>query len=102
MMHKITNVALAASKRRQLQRQDIQSVIEIIAKSSLSNGNVKISVCRRYDPHIHLNRAVAAHWFELPFLENPQQFDLQFGTHLANLSEKKGPSVRELKAALAA
>ena len=49
------NVAGPKPKRREADRDHIQSVIEIFPERPVGHGFFKILVCRSDDPHIHLH-----------------------------------------------
>ena len=64
------------SRRRNLQRKDLQPVIQILAEIARLNGRDQILVRGGDDPHIHLAHGVFAHALVLAFLQHAQQLAL--------------------------
>ena len=53
----------------------------------------------RYNAHIHVHGAVAAHGLKLTLLEHPQDLHLQIRTHIPDLIQENRPAVRLLELA---
>ncbi len=50
-----------------------------------------ILVCRRHYPHVDLDGLDTAQTFELPLLQDAQEFRLKFERHVADLVQKSVP-----------
>src|SRR5262249_21385894 len=96
------NVLLAVAERRQLQREDAQAVVEVLAKRLLAHGPEQVAVAGRQDTHVHLDRGGAADPVDRPLLQHAEQFRLGVSGQLADLVEEEGAAVRQLEAANAA
>ena len=62
------NVVAANPQRRNDDRHDVESPIEILAKPLGVNLGIKVAIRRRNHPHIDSDRRRIADPFELPFL----------------------------------
>src|SRR3989339_2197903 len=76
---------------------DIEAIIEVIAKSPLCHEFFEIPVCRGKDPHIHLDIPRAPEWLDLPFLQHPEKLRLQVDREIPDLIQEKRAAVRLLK-----
>ena len=70
-------IGLSLAQRRNEDREDIQSIVEILAERSLGDGCLKILIGCRDQTHIGVQRFGAADAFELAFLNDAQQFHLR-------------------------
>ena len=70
---------------REMQQNNPQPVIEILAKGSLADGRVKIPVGSGNQPDIHCFRLVRADRRHHPLLNGAEQLGLQVQTQLADL-----------------
>jgi hypothetical protein len=94
-------IRVALAQRWKFQGKNIQSIKEILPKSSLPHRNPKIPIGRRDDSDIDLHGAITADGFKLPLLKYPQQLHLQFCAHFGDFIEKKCSAVGELETTLA-
>src|SRR5580658_4953358 len=92
------NIFRALAKRRDMDWKDVQAVEQIQTKLPGTNCRWQIAVCSCNHTHIHWNALCASNAFELAFLKHPQQGDLRFGRHFADLVEKNRPVVRDFEA----
>ena len=69
-------VARAGAKRGHLDRHDVEAVVEVFAESARRDLGREVSVGRRDDANVDLERFVAADPFERALLEEAQEFDL--------------------------
>ena len=85
-LHEIVNQRLhilaALTERRHGNRHHIQSMIEILAKSSAGNLFAQIAAARGHNPDIHFHRPSAAHSLELLLDQNPQHLALRLERHV--------------------
>lgn len=71
--------------------EDIEAVIQIVAKALCPDLLKQIAVRRRNDPDIHRNRLTAAEPRDLPRLEHPQQAGLKFQRQFSEFVEENRP-----------
>src|SRR3977135_2805692 len=83
------NVRFALAQRRHKNREDIEPVIEILAKLPGGDGFLDVFVGGRDQPHVDLDSLRAAETFELSLLQDPQQFYLGRDIQITNLVEKQ-------------
>ncbi len=87
------------SQGRELEGDDGQAVVEVLAQASLSHGLLRVPVRGGYDPHVHPYRHPSSHPVNLPFLKGPQELCLKAGVHLRHLIEKERAPVGQLELA---
>ena len=61
----------------QLNGNDVQPIVQILAKLVFFHQGFRIAVGGGDDPHINRNRFAAAHFIDFMFLQNAQEFGLQ-------------------------
>src|SRR5215813_13979210 len=88
VLGKCRYISPALSERRQMNRHDIKTIIEIFTEPSFLNETLQVSVSGGYDPDINGNGHNTANSFELTLLEKPQQLGLQFLRDIADLVKK--------------
>ncbi len=93
------NILRPLSQRRKLDREHIEPVKQVCAKSAIPHHLRQILIRGCYDANIHSNRAGAAKPLKLLFLQNSQELWLQFERQIADLIQKQCSLVGELKAA---
>ena len=89
MVEQGRDVAAPFAQGRQVNRTDMQAVVEITAKTTQSHLLGQIAVGRDHQAKIGLDRGGATHWFVGPLLQQAQQLDLHGQRQLADLVEKK-------------
>ena len=95
------DVARALAQRRDADREDVEPVEEILAEAPGGDGAPQVAIGRGDEPRVDLDRRLAAHAAEAPFLQDTQQPRLQLQRHLADLVEEDRAAVRELEGAAA-
>jgi hypothetical protein len=85
------------AQRRDSDRKHIQAIEEIEAKPSVREHLLEILVRRRDDSHIDARRLRAPEPLDLLFLNDAQQFGLEFDRQFADLVEEDRPVVCRLK-----
>src|SRR5260370_14573696 len=70
VLDKQGNVCCAIAQRRHLNRHDIQSVKEILAKLAFGHERVQITMGGRQHSYVNGNWPVTANTFDLTFLQN--------------------------------
>ena len=85
------------AERRQLDRHDLQSVVQVLAKRALLDGALEILVGGGDDPDVDPDRPLSADRPHLAILKNAQELHLQRRTHLGDLVEEHRALVGELQ-----
>src|SRR5687768_13127732 len=62
------NLRTTLAKRRHTQTDNVQAVIEILAKTTLRDHIFKIGIRCRDDAHVNFTRTLLAKWLDLAFL----------------------------------
>ena len=101
MVHQQRNIALALSQRRQLYRDDVEPVKQILAERPLRDQGLQISIRRSDQPHIDLDLNAATNALDLALLQDAQKFDLHIEGNFGQFVEKQSAAVGLLKAASA-
>src|ERR1700730_3924670 len=96
------NIGSSLAKRREIDCEDVQPIIEVLAKHSVANRLLQILVRRGDQTNIRLDRLSSSEAFVLALLKHAQQLDLGGLTQLANLIQKEGSAFCHLEAALLA
>ncbi len=88
------DVLASIAQRRQLDPNDVQAVVQVLAEATRSDVVFHISVGCRQHAHVDgdlLRRAYSAH---LLLLENPQKLHLKARRQLTHLVEQNGATAR--------
>src|SRR5207249_6134574 len=93
------DILRAFAQGRQMHREDIQPVIEVLPELPLGHGPGQVPVGRSNDADIDRYSLASADPLELVLLEDAQELDLHLRRHLSDLIQKDGPAAGELKAA---
>lgn len=67
------NILAALSERRNVNRKNMQSEVEVLARLPFHRHPLEIAMRGRDDAHVHFRRLGAAQWFELALLNDAQQ-----------------------------
>src|SRR6266403_2095495 len=89
------------AQRRKHDRDDVQAVVEVLAEASRLHLGLEVLVGGGEDADVDLERAVAAHPFELALLEHAQDLRLRLERHVADLVEEERAAVGDLELPLA-
>src|SRR5258705_1959532 len=87
------NIINAFAQRRNLNREDIQPIKKVHAKSTVVNFPFKIFVASCDDANVRLDRSVSPDAFKLSFLQHPQESHLYLRAQLCNLVKKDRAAV---------
>src|SRR5947207_5110441 len=82
-------VARPLAKRRNRNRNDVQTKEEIFAERALVHASSEILVRRRKDAHIDSNRLSSTDALDLFSLDRPEQLRLCFRSQVADLVEQQ-------------
>ena len=88
VVSQLGNVVFPLMKRRQMERDAANAIVQITPKAILGNHRVQILIGRRDDANIDLERFIAADALKLAVLQEPQHLGLRGKRHVANLIEK--------------
>ena len=89
MVHPKGDVLDALTDRRGLDLNDVESVVEIVAKVTSTYCLLDVAVGRGKDAHVDRHRFRAAERFNRALLQRTQQLHLQIRLHLHNLVDKE-------------
>src|SRR5262245_24160423 len=89
MLNEHRNVIPSISQRRHLHRDDVQPIVEILAKRSLRHHPREVRIGGSDHPYVDLDRLTVAHAFELTFLECAQQLCLERAAHRSDFIEEE-------------
>ena len=95
MVEKKSGVGFPFPQRRQMEVEDVEPVVEILAELAGRHLLFERSVGSGDDPHIDLNFLLAAQREKLAVIEHRQQLDLERQRHIADLGEKQGAALGE-------
>ncbi len=93
------NIFRPFSQRRQMNRQNIEPVIQVGPKPSLFDHLLQILICGGDDPDVDRDYLVAPYAHDLPLLQHPQQPILDRSACVPDFIEKNRPFVRQFKPA---
>src|SRR5690606_20805372 len=91
------DVAGPLAQRWDLQRDDVQAVVQVLAEVPALDLLLEIAVRRRDQPDVYLERLDATDPLELALLDRAQELDLHLDRDLADLVEEQRAAVRELE-----
>src|SRR6185503_13917118 len=97
MLSERQNVLASIAQRRQLDRHDRETIVQVFAETPLPYRFLKIDVGCSNDAHVNATRRRIAEWRELALLDHSQQTNLRFGWNVANLVEKNRTAVGNFK-----
>src|SRR5262249_48591686 len=85
----VDDVSCPLPERGELNVEDLQSVVEILAEVPPVDGLPQVAIRRGNDSDVRLQYANASEPLELPLLEHAKELRLRRGAHLAALVEKQ-------------
>ncbi len=95
------HVVAARAERREVDRDHLEAVEEVLAERPLARHRREVAVRRRHDAHRDRHRARAAEPLDLARLEEAQELHLRGERQLAHLVEEQRPAVRRGRPPLA-
>ena len=98
MLDEQRRVAGALTERREADRDDVESVEEILAERALRDQLLQIAVRRCDEADVDAHRLDPADALELALLERAKELHLHLDGDLADLVEEQRAAVRELEA----
>src|SRR5262245_10075434 len=97
--HELRDVFRALAQRWQVEREDVQPIVAVVAEAVVVDYSEEIAVARRDHTNVHLDGPRAAETLEFLLLEDPQKLRLELEGNVADLVEEERPAVRHLEAA---
>src|SRR5207249_2113606 len=88
------HVVWTVLERRELDRDRIEAVQQVLAEAALPRVALQVAVRRRDEAHVDLLHLRGADRLDLAELQGPQQLDLQVLRQLADLVEEQRARVR--------
>src|SRR5690606_28619499 len=92
-------VAVALAQRRQAEREDGETIVEVLAEGAGADGGVEVAVGGGDQADVDLDLASAAEAAEAAALEGLEQLGLERGGEVADLVEQQGACVGDLEEA---
>ena len=83
------------AQRQNLNRDDVQPIVEVLLEPRLGDHLLQIAVGRRDHAHLHALRPLGAERLEFALLQHAQQLRLDGGRHRADLVEEDRSAVGE-------
>ena len=84
-------------QRRQAELDDVQAMVQILAKVLPLALGFEILVRRRDDSHVDRNRPPSTHPFDHALLQHTQEFGLRRQAQVTHLVQEQGPAIGHLK-----
>src|SRR5215469_6546914 len=97
VLREYRNLFTAFAQRRKMDREAIETVIEILPERLASDGLLDVNVCRRDDAHIHLHGHPAPESRKAAILQYLQQLGLKSCRHLPGLIKEYGSVIAYLE-----
>src|SRR5262249_7260041 len=95
--HEERDIARALTERWDAQRDDVEAVVEVLAKAMGRDHLREIAMRRDDDAHVDLACGLAAHRANDALLQHAQELGLHAGAHLPDLVEEERASARCLE-----
>ena len=89
----------ALAQRRQLDRDDVDSIEEVLAEPPFLDRLLEVDVGRGDQPELRLDRFAAADALDLAFLDRAKQLGLEIEPQIADFVEEQRAVRRELELA---
>src|SRR5690606_15349282 len=93
------NVVRPRPERRHGNRNDAQTIVEILAKAALCDLRLEVLVRRGNHTHVDLDRARRAQTLDLALLQHTQHLGLRLRTHVTDFVEEDRAAVGLLELA---
>ena len=97
VLHEQRDVLEPVAERGQLDREDVEPVVQVLAEPAGGDGLGEVDVRRGDDPAIGLDRLGAADALEPPVLEHAQELGLHAHRHVADLVEEERAAPGQLE-----
>src|SRR5271156_4695826 len=87
------NVRASFSKRRHLNREDIQPIKQITTKGPSADGSLQVTIGGCNHPNVSMDSTSAADTIKLVFLQNTKQSNLSLGWKFSDFVEEDCASI---------
>lgn len=101
MGRQLRNVFTAFTKRRNVKREDAESIVEILAKATGVDLVLQVSIGRGEDSDIHVACAGVADTLEFALLDHAEELCLHRERHLPDFIEEEGAMIGHFETARA-
>ena len=102
-LHEVLNqhrdVVFSGSKRRHVDRKDIQPIKQVSPETANPDRGVQITIRGRYETNVDTDRLGASHALEFTFLEHPQERYLGLRQEFTDFIEENRAAICQLKTA---
>ena len=88
MAHEPRDIVPPLAKRRQYDREHVETVIEVAAETTVADHHRKVSMRRDDQSYVDADRTRGTEALELLLLQYAQQLRLQLGRQIADLVEE--------------
>jgi hypothetical protein len=95
-IRQLGNVLRALRERRDVDRDDVEPVEEVLPESPFGDSPLEIDVRRHQDAGQHGELGFGPQWTKAPVLEHAQQFGLEVDRHVGDLVEQQRSGARLL------
>ncbi|MNP35512.1 hypothetical protein D3C76_1288470 [compost metagenome] len=97
VLHQRGQAVEAFAQRRNVQRQHVQAVIQVLAKLPAGAEFGQVNLGRADHPHVEVHLFIAAYATEATILQEAQQFHLQARAHFPDTIEKQRTARRQFQ-----
>ena len=91
------DVVASLAQRRHADREDVESVVQVLTEAARFDLFLEVAVARRHDAHIDEFGVGGAHGTDLAFLQHPEQLRLERQRHLGDLVQEQGAAVGDVE-----
>src|SRR5277367_3813092 len=96
LQNEFRDILQSRPERRQFDRDDRQTVIQILSKLACLHQRLQVPMGGGNDPNVDTDRLRGSHFFYLTLLDQPQDPDLEVQRHLAYFIQKHRAPVGRL------
>ncbi len=97
VFHQDRDVIRTIAQRRQLNRENVQPIEQVLTKLALLDEQFQVSVCRGDHAHVNLHRLIASHSLERAVLQQSQHLRLCRRCHVADLVQEDRAAINLLE-----
>src|SRR6266699_4932855 len=99
IFHQQSNILSSFSKRRNLNRKNLEPIKQITTKGSAGYRSIQITIRGGDDTNVDLDGLRSSDPLEFPFLKDPQQCNLRVRRQFAHFVQENRSAVGQFKAA---
>ena len=79
VLYQKANIRPSCPQRRHLEREDVESIVEVIPEGAIGDGGLEVAIRGSDDAHVKADRLLSADSLKFTFLQHPEQRDLSVG-----------------------